>query len=163
MVRELDSINKQPGKRATFRSAKLRQQLDYLEKRELPNLQKNLDFAEANYNKLKSGYSPEQIAKPTFQQELRNLPAESTFRLTKEEWDSLWSKPLTSREVGNLVEMQTVVRNDIGRESRAIFYGFCIFKSRRKTLKRSRRFSDKSKNRWGYFFSRRKRKLKIVY
>ena len=115
LVRELDSINKQPGKRATFRSAKLRQQLDYLEKRELPNLQKNLDFAETNYNKLKSGYSPEQIAKPTFQQELRNLPAESTFRLTKEEWDSLWSKPLTQKEVSNLVEMQTVVRNDIKR------------------------------------------------
>ena len=102
LVRELDSINKQPGKRATFRSAKLRQQLEHIEKYELPNLKERVFFAAENYSKLKRGQLPEQMGR-------------TGFRMTKEEWDSLWSKPLTQKEVSNLLEMQTVVRNDIKR------------------------------------------------
>jgi len=102
LVKELDSINKQPGKKATFRSAKLRQQLENLEKYELPNLKERVFFAAQNYSKLKGGQLPEQMGR-------------TGFRITKEEWDSLWSKPLTQKEVSNLIEMQTVVRNDIKR------------------------------------------------
>jgi hypothetical protein len=109
LTRELNVIERQPGKKATFRSVKLRSQLEKLEKYDIPRLQKSLGFAaylpdsmRLSDRLLQSGYIPEQIA-------------QTGFRLTKEEWDSLWLKPLTSKEVSNLIEMQNVVRNDIKR------------------------------------------------
>ena len=107
--RELNVIERQPGKKATFRSAKLRSQLEKLDKYDIPRLQKSLGFA-ANLpdsmrlsdRLMQSGYIPEQITR-------------TNFGFTKEEWDSLWLKPLTSKEVSNIIEMQNVVRSDIKR------------------------------------------------